>query len=218
MLNLKAAEQRRIVAIALHAGCKLGHHVAHELLSLFVDVIGVDEDVANVAVEVIANGANHQTGFLVNQESAFAAMCCAVDGRPQFKQVVQVPLQLGCATTNACGTGNDGHPFWIFQLVHGFFEFCAVVAFNSAAHTTTPWVVRHQDHIAASQTDEGGEGSALVATLFFFNLHQEFLAFSNDIIDARLANGNAFGKVLAGDFFEWQKAVTLFAVVDKAGL
>ena len=66
MLNLEAAEQRRIVAVSLHTGRKLGHHVAHELLSLFVDVVGVDQDVADVAVEVIANGANHQARLLIN--------------------------------------------------------------------------------------------------------------------------------------------------------
>ena len=217
MLNLEAAEQRCIVAVAFHAGCKFGHHVAHELLSLFVDVVGVDQDVANVAVEVIANGANDQTGFLVNQEGAFGTLCGAINGRPQLEQVVQVPLQLGCAAANASSAGNDGHPFGIFQLVHGFFELGPVVAFNASADATTARVVGHEDHIAASQTDEGGEGRALVATLFFFHLHQKFLAFANHIVDAGLADGNAFGEVLAGDFFERQEAVALFAVVDEAG-
>ena len=191
--------------------------MAHELLSLIVDVVGVDQDVADVAVEVIANGTNDQAGFLVNQEGAFGTLRGAVNGGPQLEQIVQVPLQLGCAATNTCRAGNDGHPFGILQLVHGFFEFCAVVAFNASADATTARVVGHEDHISAGQADEGGEGRALVATLFFFHLHQKFLAFANHIVDAGLADRNAFREELAGYFFERQEAVALFTVVDEAG-
>ena len=95
VLDLEPAEQRRVVAVALHPGGMLGHDVAHELLRLLVDVVGVDQDVADVAVEIVANGADHQAGFLVDQESAFGALRGAVDGGPQLEQVVQVPLQFG---------------------------------------------------------------------------------------------------------------------------
>ena len=60
VLDLEPAEQRCVVAVALHARGMLGHDVGHELLRLVVHVIGVDQDVANVVVEVIANRANHQ--------------------------------------------------------------------------------------------------------------------------------------------------------------
>ena len=154
---------------------------------------------------------------MVNQEGAFGTLRGAVNGGPQLEQIVQVPLQFRCAATNASGASNDGHPFGIFQLVHGFFEFCAIVAFNATANATTAWVVGHEDHIASGQTDESGQGSALVATFFFFHLHQKLLAFANHIVDAGLANRHAFGEVLAGDLFERQEAVSLFAVVNEAG-
>ena len=82
MFNLEAAEQGCIVAVAFHAGRELRHHVAHELLSLFVDVVGVDQNVADVAVEVITDGANDQAGFLINQEGTFGPLCGTVNGRP----------------------------------------------------------------------------------------------------------------------------------------
>ncbi len=196
VLDLEAAEQRRVVAVALHTGCELGHHVAHELLSLFVDVVGVDQDVADVVVEVIADGADHQTRFLVNQESAFA-LGSSVDRGPELEQVVQVPLQFGRGATDACGTGDDGHALGVLQLVHRLLEFGPVVALDAAADATTPGVVGHEHHIAARQADEGGEGRALVAALFLFDLYQKGLAFFDDILDAGLADGHAFGKVLA---------------------
>ena len=216
MFDLEAAEQRCVVAVALHPRCELGHHVAHELLSLFVNVIGVDQDVADVIVEVVANGANHQRRFLVNQECAFAAFGGAVNGGPQLQEVIQVPLQLGCGAANAGRARNDGHALGVFQLVHGFFELGPVVTLDAAADATAAGVIGHQHDVAAGQRDEGGQGGALVATLFFFDLNQELLAFADHIVDARLADRYAFGKVLARDLFEWQKAMAVFAVVDKA--
>ena len=216
VFDLEAAEQRRVVAVALHTRRELGHDVAHELLSLVVDVVGVDQDVADVVVEVVTNRANDQRRFLVNQESAFA-LGGTVNGGPQLEQVVQVPLQLGRGAANACCAGDDGHALGVFQLVHRFFELGPVVALDAAADTATTGVVGHEHHVTARQADEGGQGCALVAALFFFDLHQEGLAFFDDVLDACLADGHAFSEVLARDFLEGQKAVAVFAVIHKAG-
>ena len=215
MFDLEAAEQRGFVAVALHASGVLRHDVGHELMRLLIDVIGVDQDVADVMVEVVADGANDQAGFLINQERAFGTLG-TIDGGPQLEQVVQVPLQLGGAAANASGARDDGHTLGVFQLVHRFFEFCAVVALDAAANATTTWVVGHEHHIATGQADEGGQGCALVATFFFFHLYQQLLAFFDGVLNACLARRHAFGEVLFGDFFEWQETVAVFAVVHKA--
>ena len=217
VLDLEAAEQGRIVAVAFDAGGVLGHHVAHELLSLLVDVVGVDQDVADVVVEVVADGADHQARFLVDQERAFAGLGGAVDGVPEFEQVVQVPLQFGGAATDAGGARDDGHALGVFELVHRLLEFGAVIALDAAAHATAARVVGHQHHIAAGQGHEGGQGRALVATLFLFDLDQQLLAFLDHVLDAGLAGRDAFGKVLARDFLERQEAVAVLAVVDETG-
>jgi hypothetical protein len=39
----------------------------------------------------------------------------------------------------------------------------------------------------------------------------------DDVVDARLVDRHALGKVLLGDFLERQEAVAVFAVVDEAG-
>ncbi len=154
---------------------------------------------------------------MVNQERTFAAFGRAINGRPQLEQVVQVPLQLGCSAANAGRARDDAHAVGVLQLVHVFFELGAVFAFNAARHAPAARVVGHQYHIAASQRDEGGQGGALVATFFFFNLNQQFLAFLDGILNARLAYRDAGLEVLARDFLERQKAVALFAVIHKAG-
>ena len=151
MFDLRAREQRRIVTVALDACCMLWHHVCHELLRLVVHVVGVDQDVADVMVEIVANRADHQRRFLVDQECALATLGRAVDGRPQFEQVVQVPLQLGCAATDTGGARNDAHAVRVFELVQRFLQVGPVFAFNAARHATTTRVVGHQYDVTTSQ-------------------------------------------------------------------
>ena len=82
MFNLKAAKEGCIISVAFDTGRVLGHHVGHELVSLIKDVIGIDQDVADVIVEIVANGSDDQTGLLINQESPFATLGGAINGRP----------------------------------------------------------------------------------------------------------------------------------------
>ena len=202
VFDLEAAEQRRVVAVAFDAGGMLGHDMRHELLRLVVDVVGVDQDVADVIVEVIADGANHQTRFLVNQERTFAAFGRAVDGGPQLEQVIQVPLQLGRTPADTCGACNDGHTVRVFQLVHGLFELGPVVAFDATAYAAAARVVGHQHHVTAGQRHKSGQRRAFVAALFFFHLDQQFLAFADHILDAGLRGRHIAREILFGDFFE----------------
>ena len=197
VLDLETREQRCVIAVAFDAVLMLRHHMCHELAGLFVDVVGVEQNVADVVVEVVANGTNHQARFLINQESAFAALAGAFNRGPELDQVVQVPLQFRRAAANAGGARNDAGAGWVFQLVHGFFEFSPVIAFDAAADTATTWVVGHQHHVTTRQADEGGEGRALVAAFFFLDLNHQFLAFADHIIDARLIDWNAGSKVIA---------------------
>ena len=215
VLDLEAAEQRGIVSVAFDAGGVFRHDVRHELLGLLVNVVGVDQDVTDVIVEVVTDCADHQARFLVNQESTLGTLSGTVDGAPELEQVVQIPLQLRRAAANAGGARDDGHAFGVFQLVHRVFEIGTVVAFNATAHATTTRVVGHQHHITAGQRHKGRQCRALVAALFFFHLDQQLLAFAYGVLDAGVACGYALLEVLFRDFFERQEAVTVFTVIDK---
>ena len=82
VLDLEPAEQRRVVAVALDACRVLGHHMRHELLGLLKDVVGVDQDVTDILIEVIADRANDQRRLLIDQEGALATLGRAVDRVP----------------------------------------------------------------------------------------------------------------------------------------
>ena len=143
VFDLKATEQRRIVAVTLHFCGVFGHDVRHELLRLLEHIVGVDENIADVVVEIIADSANHQAGFLVNQERTFAVLRRAVNRAPQFQQVIQIPLQFGCGASDAGGAGDDGHTVGVFELVERFFQLGTGIAFNAPTHAAAARIVGH---------------------------------------------------------------------------
>ena len=218
VLDLEAREQRRVVTVALHAIGRLRHHVVHELLGLLEDVVRVDQDLADVGGEVVADRADDQARFLVDQERALARLACAVDRRPQLEHVVQVPLQLGRRAPDACGAGDQRHALRIVELLEVLFQFLAVLALDPAADAATARVVGHQHQVAPSQRDKGGQRRALVAALFLLDLDQHLLAFADRFLDADVLEVDTFAEILARDFLERQKPVAIFAVVDETGL
>ena len=217
MLDLEAGKQRRIVAVAFDPIFRLGHDVVHELLGLFIDVVGVDQDLADVGGEVIADGADDQRGLLIDQVGTLADTRGVVNGGPQLEHVVQVPLQLGRGATDASGAGDQAHPLGVLELVHRLFELFALVTLDATAHATATRVVGHQHQVTTGQRDKGGQGRALVAALFLLDLDQQLLAFLDHVLDAGRANLDPILEVLARDFLERQETVALFAVIDETG-
>ncbi len=68
VLDLEAREQRYVVLVALDAWRVVRHHVQHELTGLLVDVVRVDQDLADRRAVVVADGADHEVRFLEDQE------------------------------------------------------------------------------------------------------------------------------------------------------
>jgi len=217
VFDLEAREQGHVVAVAFHPLDVVRHDHAHEGAGLVGDVVGVDQDLADVGREVIADGPDDQARFQVDQDGAGVLAGGAVDGRPELHQVGQVPLQFFDVAADARGAGDDAHALRNLELLHGFTQFLAVFALDAARHAAAAGVVGHQHQIAAGQRDERGQGRALVAALFLLDLDDEFLAFAQHVLDAGAADVHAFLEVGAGDFLEGKETVAFLAIVDEAG-
>ena len=218
VLDLEAREQRSVVAIALDPVDRVGHHVRHELARLLVDVVGVDQDLADVLREVVADRADHQAGLLVDQERPGRRPRRRLDRLPQLHQVVQVPLQLFGRAADAGGARDQAHARGVLELVHRLAQFLPVLAFDAARNATAARVVRHQDQVAPGQRDVGRERSALVAALFLVDLDDDFLALADGVLDAGPGGLDARLEEGLRDLLERQEPVTLLAVVDEARL
>jgi len=167
--------------------------------------------------QVVAQGADEQLRFLVDQERCLLLAGRLGDRLPQRQQVVQVPLQFFGVAAQAGGAHDQADVIRHGDVVQCLLQRLPVLALDPARHAAGFRVVRHQHHVAAGQADEGGQRGALVAALLLFHLHDHFLAFLDQLADARLVVVQSRREVLAGDFLQRQEAVALGAVLDEAG-
>ncbi len=215
--DLEAVEQWNAVFVQFDLAGVLRHHLTDEGQGFFLGFDAVDQNFADILTQVVTDGADDDVAFLIDQERGRTVQGRFLDGGPQLQQVIEVPLHFLAAAAQAGSTNDQTHVGWSDQAVEGFTQFVALFAFDTARDATGARVVRHQDQIAACQADEGGQGCALVATLFFLDLNDDFLAFAQDVLDVDAAF-RGFLEVLAGDFLEGQKAVALRAEIDKGSL
>ena len=132
VLNLEAREQRHVVTIAFDARHIVRHHNAHERHRLIGDIVRIDQDFADFRREVIADRANHQTGFEVNQDGGGIVFGRAINGGPELHQIGQVPLKFFDVTADTGGAGDDAHSLGNIELIHRLAQFLTVFAFNAA--------------------------------------------------------------------------------------
>ncbi|MND63711.1 hypothetical protein D3C77_202760 [compost metagenome] len=117
------------------------------------------------------------------------------------EQDVQIPFQLFRGFAHTGGTHDEAHAVRHGQSAQGFFQLGPLVTLDTTGNAASTGVVRHQHQVAAGQTDEGGEGRTLGATLFLVNLDDHFLAFADHFFDVGTTLiGVTGGEVIAGDF------------------
>ncbi len=213
--DLEAVEQRDVVLVMLELAQGLRHHLLHELLGGLVQLLGVHQDLADIGAQVVTQGAHDQARFLVDQERGRLGQRRFGDRLPHLQQVIQIPLQLFGIAADAGGADDHAHVVGDVQLVQRVFQRGTVFALDATRDATGARRVRHQDHVAASQRDERGQGSALVAALFLVHLDHDFLAFTQQLADAGLVVVDASLEVIAGDFLQRQEAMALTAVLDE---
>ncbi len=215
--DLETVEQRYAVFVELDLAGVLRHHLADKGQGFFLSFNAVDQHFADVLAQVIADGADDDVAFLIDQERRGTIKRRFFDSGPELQQVVEVPLHFFAAAAKAGSAHDQAHVGRSDQAIQRFTQFIAFFAFDAARNAAGTRVVRHQHQVTTGQADEGGQGCALVATFFFFDLNDNFLAFGQDVLDVDAAF-RCFLEVFAGDFFEWQEAMALRAKIDKGSL
>ena len=134
-----------------------------------------------------------------------------------MQQIVQIPLQIFSRAAKTGGADNHPHLGGNSQLAHDFAQLGPFIAFNATGDASGTRVVGHQYQVATGQTDQRGQGCALVAALFLIDLYDDLSAFLDDIFDVG-TTASVTGEVFTGDLFQGQKAVPVGAKVNKSGL
>ena len=130
--NLKARKQRHSVLIQLELAQIIRHHLLNELASVVVEFLVIDQDLADIIAQVVAQRADDELGFLINQERCRARSRSFSDRLPQLQQIIEIPLQLFGFTAHACGADDQAHFFGQLQFIHGVFEVLPILAFDAA--------------------------------------------------------------------------------------
>ena len=203
--DLETREQRNGVLVQLQLAQVLRHHLLHEIARVVVQLFAVDQDFADVVAQVVAQRADDQFGFLIDQERGRARLRRFVDRLPDLQQVIEVPLQFFGFAAHAGGADDQAHVVGQVEVIERFLEFGAIVAFDAARNAAGARVVRHQHQIAAGEGDERGQGSALVAAFFLVDLDDDFLAFLQQFADAGAVVVDAWQEVLREISFSGRK-------------
>ena len=216
-LDLVAIEEGNGVLVELQLALVVRHHLGDEIHGLLVDLGIVDDDLADVVAEIVAQGANDDVAFLVDQLGRLGLLGRTLDRVPEGDQVIQVPLQLFDAAADAGRAHDDAHALADIELGEGLANLGPIVALDAAGDPAGTRVVGHEHEVAPGETHEGGQRRALVAAFFLLDLDQDFLAFLHRVLDAGAAVGfkRLFREVAAGDFLERQEAMALGAIVDE---
>ena len=218
-LDLVAREQRNGILVELQAPDVVRHHGGHEFPRLLVDGRVVHQDLVDVGAQVVAQRADDDVAFLVDQEGRLTFAGGLLDGAPELQEIAEIPLQFLGGAPHAGGAHDDAHALWDFQIAHDFAHLVPLLALDASRDAAGAGVVGHQHQIAAGQADEGGEGRTLGAALLFLDLHDDFLPLAEQFGDVELAAEiGARLEVFPRDFLQRQKAVALPAVFDEAGI
>ena len=132
------------------------HVLRHKSLSLLVDCGLVYQNFADVTAEVVAQCADNNVAFLVNQGWCGRLCRCIANGFPGLGLVIEIPLEFFCGSADTGGADNDAHAVSNFEFVHRRFEFAAIVTFYTSGYTTGTRIVWHQDQEASGQANKGG--------------------------------------------------------------
>ena len=64
--NLEFRKQWGVVAVELELAQVMRHYILHKLLRILMNFTVIDDDLADVITQVVAQGADDQIAFLVN--------------------------------------------------------------------------------------------------------------------------------------------------------
>ena len=145
VFDLKARKQWHIIAIAFDTIYVVRHHHTHKGSGLISDIVGINQDLADIGREIITNRTNHQARFKIDQNRGWIIFGGAVDRGPELHKIRHIPLPFFGVATDTSGACNDAHTWGDGQLIHGFAQFLTLFALDTARHTAATWVVGHQD-------------------------------------------------------------------------
>ena len=224
LLELVLGEQRLLLAVQLDAAVVARHYRLEEVARAVIDLAVIDQNFLNIGREVVADGADHEVLFAVDQGRGGGLLALVLDAGPQALQVRHVALQLGFVTVQPGGAHDDAHVRGRFELGDDLLELLALfLVLDLARNAAGGLRVGHEHQVTPRQRDVGAEAGALGAQLLLDHLHDDALVALQHVLDAgtALALFRCFAVVVEPpgvDLANGQEAVPVAAVIHERGL
>ena len=224
-LDAKACEDRLGLAPGQHILHMGGHEKPHEVLGFTIAFIARDDHIVDVLVEEVADGALDERTLLIDEAGRRRLEGEFAHGLPHAQQIFEIPADFLLGAAGAGGAQDDAHALRHFEILGELLQALAVGGVGDlAGNAAAARGVGHQNRIAASERQIGGQRSALVAALFLHDLDEQHLTALDDFLDlvlaahARGAEGHLFEGVAAELLDRLGLFVTLLVVLFVIGL
>src|SRR5690606_13150707 len=140
VLDLVAVEQRDAALVELDLAGAGRHHLLDEGGGEVVGLAAVDDHLADVGAQVVADGADDDVAFLEQKVGGGGGVRLGLDGVPQLQQVVEVPLQLLGGAADAGGAHDGAHAVGDFQLPQGLPQLAALIPLDATGDAAGAWI------------------------------------------------------------------------------
>src|SRR5690606_34455137 len=217
--DLVTREQRYRVGVELQFLEVLRHDLLDELLRFREGRFIVDQDLADIVGQVVAQRADYGIALAIDKEWRGTFYNDLLDRFPYRQEIVQVPLQfLGIPVNPGCPK-DDAHAVRYGDVLQRFASDIPVFTDDATGNAARAGLVRLQHDETTGEAHERGQRRPLVAALFLVDLYDDVLAFFQDMLDFRFRTGSGvIDEVFARDFLERQETVAVGAVIDKGCL
>ena len=167
--------------VAAHPGHQIGRYVGEVLLDLLVGLGPLDDDLAEVLIEKVADDADHQVGLGRQHGRRTAPDHLGLNVLPLGLQALHVPgkVLLG----GALGSGPDDHARAVRHKVLEDVAQPPTLHIGELAGDARRVTVGHVHQMPAGQRDMAGEARALVPDRILGDLHQHGLTRLEGLFD-----------------------------------
>ena len=119
------------------------HNLFKEVLHQLEGVFIIDQNLVDIAAQVVAQGPDDDVAFLKHQKRRFLLIGRAINGFPQLQQIIQIPLQFFGVFAAARRPDDQAHAFGNFQSPHDFTQIAAGFAFYAPGYAACLGVIGH---------------------------------------------------------------------------
>ena len=170
------------------------HQHAHVFFGDFIACIAFDQNLVNLAVVQVADGAFDQVAFFIDGGGCDGFQGQVTDLFPLAQKIFVVAFDFGFGAFGTRGTNDKTRAFWHFDFASNFFELFAIWRVGDfAGNAATTRRVWHKNTVPTRKRQVGCECCAFVAALFFHDLNQKDLAYFDDFLDF-IATGTGFAR------------------------